>query len=387
MKNKEEIPPSNPFIYGKIVRGVHFFNRTKEKQKLLKLLRGQSNVLIMGDRRIGKTSLLLECLRQIEEEGTPTFYLNLDPITSATDFVERFGGLFTQQVSFAKRAFLILKAGLQGFRLNMEVQEDGSPTASIQWAGPGKFQRKTIQEVLKLPQELATYQKKKFIVCFDEFQAVQEIEEADFIADMRSSFQHHDQVLYVFMGSEPALLNQLFSSPKEKFFNSSIKLHVGPMPRSEFIPFIQGNFSKRGVVVSEEMAAFICEWAHDIPAHIQHLCASVWDYLDLSIKELNQEVLEKAIEEDVKSRSQLYLQSWQSVGDNKDKRIIHRLAQTKNISVTNPEFCEPLGMNPATVTRRLKKILKRTRGAVIHLRTFGYAFSDPFFEEWVKKEA
>jgi len=92
------------------------------------------------------------------------------------------------------------------------------------------------------------------------------------------------------------------------------------------------------------------------------------------------------VETEINSNDGLYLQMWQAIGDAKDQVLLQRLAGAKELAVSSPEFCEPLSMNPATVTRRFGKIVSRTRGSVIHLRSSGYSFSDPFFEEWVRRK-
>jgi hypothetical protein len=182
------------------------------------------------------------------------------------------------------------------------------------------------------------------------------------------------------------ILTQLFSSPKEKFFNSAVKFHLGPIARNEFIRFIQEKFAVRRIAVKEEVCTFICEWGGDIPANIQHLASAIWNFLQQDINDVSIENVKDIIGMEIDSNDGLYLQMWQAIGDAKDQALLQRLARTKGLAVSSPEFCEPLSMNPATVTRRLSKITSRTRGAIIHIRSTGYCFSDPFFEEWIRRK-
>ena len=189
----------NPFIYGKIVYEDDFFDRTKERKRLLQLLQGRNNVLILGDRRIGKTSLLLNCFEELKKKNKSIFYFNLDPITSTKSFIERYGQLFTKKKSLAKRAVYLLKLCLKGFKLDIQLDDKGIPTASIQWEGAGKLSLTSLQEILELPQILARKGRQRFIICFDEFQIARDMEDADLISEMRAAFQKHDKITYVFM--------------------------------------------------------------------------------------------------------------------------------------------------------------------------------------------
>jgi len=376
----------NPFVYGKVVGKGDFFDRIQEKEKLIKLLKGRNNILIVGDRRIGKTSLLLYCLSQLEEEKLEPFYINLDPITSMQSFIERYSSLFTQKRSLSVKAIELLKKGVKGFGLDVQIADDGSPQATLSWKGPGHVEMQTIPEILNLPQKLASKQNKHFLICFDEFQQAKDLGGTDIVAEMRSAFQQHDKITYVFMGSEAGILGQMFDSPKEKFFNSVRKFHLGPIPCDEFSDFIQKKFGERNIDVPKDVCKTIYEWGGQIPSHVQHLCAAIWEFLPENALTLSADWIDRTVTNEIDFNDGLYLQMWQTIGDPKDQMLLQRLARAKGLAVSGAQFCAPLSMNPATVTRRLAKTAGRTRGAIIHLRSTGYVFSDPFFEKWIEKK-
>lgn len=70
---------TNPYIVGNPVTGDEFFGREDVLQQALNTFRtpGLSAVVIYGQRRIGKTSILLELKRRLTDEGTPIVYLDL----------------------------------------------------------------------------------------------------------------------------------------------------------------------------------------------------------------------------------------------------------------------------------------------------------------------
>lgn len=81
----------NPFIplNGIIDRPELFFNRTQEIQRIFELLNNRSSVAVVGERAIGKSSLLVEICRQakkqLDSSRTPV-YLNLLAVENEADF-------------------------------------------------------------------------------------------------------------------------------------------------------------------------------------------------------------------------------------------------------------------------------------------------------------
>lgn len=53
----------NPFKYGCIVNGDFFCPRPLQEQELRRFVESGQNVVIQGERRMGKTSLVCEAIR------------------------------------------------------------------------------------------------------------------------------------------------------------------------------------------------------------------------------------------------------------------------------------------------------------------------------------
>ena len=82
---------ANPFIplNGIIDRPELFFNRTQEIQRIFELLNNRSSVAVVGERAIGKSSLLIEICRQAKTKlNSPrrAIYLNLLATENEADF-------------------------------------------------------------------------------------------------------------------------------------------------------------------------------------------------------------------------------------------------------------------------------------------------------------
>ena len=96
-KNRIELQPSpqldNPFIprNGMIDNPQLFFGRAREIRNIFEMLKGGSSVALIGERGIGKSSLLMEICRQAENQFGQTrkpIYVNLQNVHDEDDFYE-----------------------------------------------------------------------------------------------------------------------------------------------------------------------------------------------------------------------------------------------------------------------------------------------------------
>lgn len=378
---------SNPFSHGRVVRGEQFTNRVKELERILKALRGRNNLLITGDRRIGKTSLIHAVLERLSAEGYECFYLNLDPVTSTKTFVEKYAALFTKHRSFGKKAAGIISMLVRSLRLETTFSDSGSPSFGLRWVSPSPPSHADVAEVLALPNGLASKSKKPVIIVLDEFQTAISLKGAvDVIAEIRSATLGQSNINYVFMGSETSMLEKIFSSAEEKFFNSVRKEPVGLIAREEFIPFVIGCFAKRGVHIGPSTADSLCAWARDIPADIQHFCAVIWDALPPSARSCDEKDFPRFLTAEIEYQDERFLQLWKALPSEADRAILRELAMRRHSPMT-AEFCSAAGLDKSTASRRLKRLTHGQMGFVLHKRRDGYYFSDPFFEEWVRQKA
>ena len=73
---------------GPWVTDKDFFNRTVEVRRLTRLLDDGNHVLVVAPRRVGKTSLVRETFRRMEEEqGKTTFFVDVQDCKSPTDML------------------------------------------------------------------------------------------------------------------------------------------------------------------------------------------------------------------------------------------------------------------------------------------------------------
>ena len=93
----------NPFKFGEAVNGEYFGDRENEIKILsLDLLSGQ-NIILYSLRRYGKTSLVLETLKHLKEEGCLCIYIDLFPIQTKRKFAQKLSSAIASGTSKLKK--------------------------------------------------------------------------------------------------------------------------------------------------------------------------------------------------------------------------------------------------------------------------------------------
>ncbi len=85
----------NPFKYGSIVLGNNFCGRKNLLKQIAAHMDAAQNIVVIGERRIGKSSLVYEAVRKLK--GTDILYLDLLGIKSADALCKRMLRIFIHE--------------------------------------------------------------------------------------------------------------------------------------------------------------------------------------------------------------------------------------------------------------------------------------------------
>lgn len=90
-----------PLIVGNVVTVDDFFGREKDIEKFIALLKNKSNILLLGQRRIGKSSLMLETANRLKDEFI-CLYTDIENCDSPEDVIVKFGKTAQEHRSLIK---------------------------------------------------------------------------------------------------------------------------------------------------------------------------------------------------------------------------------------------------------------------------------------------
>lgn len=232
---------SNPFQYQRPLNPDAMIDRHAEVRRLIEGCGAGTMFRIDAPRRYGKTSLVGKTFAVAKDTGALGVLIDFRGVLTLSDIIVRIGRAYGQLRSPISRW---LRNTLQGIELDFNISILGSG-GGLKLTPRSPNEEGALFALLDLPNRLATQGVKQLIICFDEFQDVLQVEAAD--DKLRSVIQHHDQfVSYLFTGSEPRLMRELFESRRRAFWEQAEPLGLAPLAASEVLGHIDEQFTATG---------------------------------------------------------------------------------------------------------------------------------------------
>ena len=300
----------NPFVYGKEVKGKAFFNRVRESNELLKDIHNGVNVLMFSPRRYGKTSLIKHVLKKAEKEGMITCYCNLYPLLEENDFISLFAAAIGESLREPlKKGIELLKTLFTSLSPTVTIGNDGKPAFSLQ---PNFSQKKDLllDELLTAMPTYAKKKKKQAVIVFDEFQQIGQLPTDWLEKTLRTHFESHANVTYIFLGSRKHLLLGLFNHPKKPFYRSVKHFPLDKMNVRDYANFIRKGFSSARLNMDEATIHYLIELAERHPYYVQFLTHEVWDDALRSEEKANKGMIDEALQRMTETESGAFQNIW-----------------------------------------------------------------------------
>ncbi len=220
-------------------------DRQDELRLLARRAADRVNVRLVAPRRYGKTSLLLAHAERLRETEWRTAHVDFGRVADLTDVARRIAAAYARLDSSWIRAHL---AGLLA-RLGVSLGASG-PAVSLS-ARPRDPDPETAETVLHrlldLPRALWEENRVPTLIVFDEFQDLL-VARKDLDGLLRSHIQYHgDAAAYVYAGSEPSMMRELFDARERPLFGQADPLALGPLPAEEAARDLSGRFAAEGL--------------------------------------------------------------------------------------------------------------------------------------------
>ena len=365
----------NPFKYGQIVQDKDFCQRPVLIKRLSGCIAKGQNVYIQGERRIGKTSLICECVRQHKKHGL--IYIDLLEVKTTDDFIKRIVAAIVSMEQKGGMVERILKK-LAYIRPTISVDPmTGMPTVGFDGAIP--FSQDSIHGVLDLIYSYQTKQR-SIVVVFDEFQDILNLKDAkEVLAVLRSKVQFHSDVPYFFSGSVRNKMIEIFSDPDSPFFKSATSLSVGALDKGNFQEFLAKKFRNGKKKVTPEMWDKIFEICSDVPGDIQQFCDALWD-ISSEEEQITIEHLPSALEAIFAHEFKGY-ETTLKIISGQQLKVLAGLARMGGKAPTSAKFARGLG---GIAVSSIKKAIERLMDLkIVFYIEEEYRFTNPFFRAWL----
>ena len=364
-----------PFKYGMIVDGENYCPRPELTRQFSKLVEAGLNVVVQGERRIGKTSFVRETIKSLR--GMELVYIDLYCVKTVEEFCRRAVAAVTaleRSAGFLRRTAQLLTRLRPVLTMDPET---GIPQLTVEVRPDDGIA--SLEDVMDMISAHAA--KRKLCIVFDEFQDILELDDPDILlARLRAKIQFQNKTPHIFLGSVRNRMHEIFDSPKSPFFKSATSFSVGAIEAEDFKRFLSNRFKVSRRKVSETALDRILKIADGISGDVQELCETVW--LATNDGDIIGDAQIDAGLQLVFAREEKAFGPTLSRLTPTQAAVLRGLALDSNLKPFSGDFLTRNGIrNVGTVTRALSRL---TKDELIYEYAASWRFTNPFFREWLK---
>ena len=371
--------PNNPFL----IVGYHspefFCDRETETATILDALKNGRNITLIAPRRMGKTGLICNAFHHLKEQKSDivTLYMDIYSTQSIGDFVRLFANTVLGKLDAApQKALNRISQFIHSCRPVFTFDElTGVPKVTIDVAP--QDEKRTLKEIFDY---LASSQR-HCCIAIDEFQQIAEYPGKGIEALLRSYIQFLPNVNFIFAGSKQHLMQEMFTSSKRPFYQSTQLINIGSIDRETYADFAIGLFAKCSKLLPRDVFYAIYEMYDGHTWYIQYLLNRLYGYN----QDVDMVMVSDAMEQIVSEQSYSYqtlLKSY-SAGQVRLLKAIAREGCVKEILAG--DF---ISRNRLRAASSVSASLKRLQdNELVYLTPQGYIIYDRFMREWLRQQA
>ena len=371
--------PNNPFL----IVGYHspefFCDRETETATILDALKNGRNITLIAPRRMGKTGLICNAFHHLKEQKSDivTLYMDIYSTQSIGDFVRLFANTVLGKLDAApQKALNRISQFIHSCRPVFTFDElTGVPKVTIDVAP--QDEKRTLKEIFDY---LASSQR-HCCIAIDEFHQIAEYPEKGIEALLRSYIQFLPNVNFIFAGSKQHLMQEMFTSSKRPFYQSTQLINIGSIDRETYADFAIGLFAKCSKLLPRDVFYAIYEMYDGHTWYIQYLLNRLYGYN----QDVDMVMVSDAMEQIVSEQSYSYqtlLKSY-SAGQVRLLKAIAREGCVKEILAG--DF---ISRNRLRAASSVSASLKRLQdNELVYLTPQGYIIYDRFMREWLRQQA
>lgn len=373
----------------KPVRGREFINRTKMLEEMvaeLKDTRSTTGYALYGKRRIGKTSILKEVQRRLEqEEGVVVVYLSVWDIIGTTlpEFCQRLSleviEAYRPYIGLKYRTAELIRTPLAMLRQILEETELKIVYNEIEFLisrNKNADENALIEHAFTIAEKLGEKADIKCVLMIDEFPSLIDLKSNNVkvgeavLRKIRTLFEDWEKTSLCISGSIRSTMNLAVLSSGSPFYRQLMVKEISPLSEEHVTMLLVQHLD-----ISQEGIREIYNFSAGIPFYVQFIGKMLErrEHITLdSIRMAEHEFLEE-------EGNILFKEEFDSLGP-KERHIVLSIASGCHAP---KEMADELGDKLTNVNQYLRYLMEK--GYVSKKEAGYYVLEDPVFERWMKE--
>ncbi len=335
------------------------------------------DLMLAGPRRIGKSSIAGEIMRRMHERGAYVTYVDAFHATSLETFATRMmqaaleprTGIFRQAAKTAEvlRQWLgraKIAAKIHDLELGIELKQAQSTPEIL------------LELALTTAERIAQADDRRLVFVIDEFQDVFRFGAEGALKLMRATIQQQRNTVYLFLGSQMDLMQDIFTNPKRAFFRFALQMKLPAIPWDEWVAYIEDRLGKYNLTITAQALDMIQEKTGGHPHCVMLVAEQAFSIVRLRKgKAISADDVLKGYESAFESLNHLYAQQWLAV-----RQQAHHAAVLEAIADGRKPYSANVKDN------RIEEGLKRLidMGIITREGRGDYRLIEPMFGQWIR---
>jgi len=361
------------FQVGKPVTGSELIGRQDEIELIKKYLMMNQSVVLIAPRRFGKTSIVLEVLKQLGEEKKYTAFIDV----FACPDILTLSNQITAEVldnEGLKAAFTKLKGSALEMMKNINLKaaiEDFEFLLGYSEKEPSEWE--LFQQSISFINDYAEKKGKEMICSFDEFGDITKYsKEKDIVKYLRAQIQQQDHATYIFSGSYESVMNTMFVDNKSPFYRLARVIKVGYLPFDKLYKHMLKKLNLHGITGAEKLLEDTIDFFKGHPYYSQLALQQI--YLIKSIKG-KLPTISNLLDELLAVESSYLEKLWHDISSNRESTFI-----LKELSKETTGIYRKAKSKGYNASRALAKLEGE---GIIYKSNKEYLFYDLLFQLWI----
>lgn len=261
----------NPFTFAAPVSAAQIIDRQAEAERLLSLAVAGQHSRLSAPRRYGKTSLARKVLDDAAAEGLVGVYVNFYGVLAWQEVATRLELAYRQSLTGPLARWV--RGVLEGLRPTLGA---AGVRITPRVAGPARDER-GLAELVDLPLRVLERTGARTILVFDEFQDMLSVA-PPIDGFLRSRIESHGEAAsYLFAGSHPALMAELFATQARPFYGQTSAVELPPLDAEDLAEYVGARFAETGKDVGELLEPLL-RLAGGHPQRAMLLAHHAWEH-------------------------------------------------------------------------------------------------------------
>lgn len=363
---------------GKPVTGRDLIGREKEVALVSELLQQGQSVVLIAPRRFGKTSIVLEVLRRLKNQGHFTAYVDIFAVPGIRHLSEQITSSVLANKKLEK-TFRDIRKNIGQVVKNVELKQVVEDFEFIlKYTSPDSDEWELLSESIDFIDNFTGKYRKDIFCGLDEFGDIDKLDGDNIVKLFRSKIQVQQNSAYIFSGSSESMMDSLFARKNAPFYRLARIIELGYIHKDAFRKYLENAFRRTGIKAGPGVIDEILEFTKGHPYYTQLILQHIYVTQTLSAKPLSFNM--KTILEELLVAEKNYLEKlWEEISARKE----HRMVTMKIAEGAGSVYAE-LDHKSINVARTLKAL--RGSGYVLKSEKGRYELADPLFRHWIREK-